>query len=71
MLLLLSTGVADCLKNSCLFFSAYLALCSGHTVIVDFGCDQHKQPGERLAPSDEEKRGRQKKRWEDNIKEWT
>ena len=50
MLLLFSTGVADCLKTAvCLL--GYLAVCSGNTVIVDFGGDQHKQPGERLAPS--------------------
>ena len=51
MILLFSTGVADCLKKQLFVFSVYLALCSGHTVIVDFGCDQHKQPGKRLAPS--------------------
>ena len=47
---------------------------------MDFGCGQLKQPGEGLLRQAElcprhtmmkKKRDRQKKRWEDNIKEWT
>ena len=54
---------------------------ASHTVIVDFGCGQHKQPGEGFAFRQAElcprrtmmkkKRGRQKNKWEDSIKEWT
>ena len=53
MLLLFSTGVANCLKKSCLFLGLPRPLFvtkASHTVIVDFGCSQHKQPGEGWAP---------------------